>query len=194
MMILFIWLVWIILLSRKHIQNPNEISFLSDDQEREEYVLSDATLIWRGSYNRMKPSIWQLGQFERNVLECALLLLSTVGKIAPAFRGDPVRVCRSLSALVNSPDDDGAIMGNWSEDFSGGTPPVKWLGSVEILQQYFKKRRPVKYGQCWTFAGTLTTSNYEEKYIKCKNFILNIFSCSSHRNSITNHNNLFLCA
>lgn len=90
-----------------------------DEQEREEYVLTDSTLIWRGSYNRMKPSIWEIGQFERNVLECSLLLLSSLGKIAPAFRGDPVRVSRALSALVNSPDDDGAIMGNWSEDFSG---------------------------------------------------------------------------
>lgn len=82
-------------------------------------MLTDSTLIYRGSYNRIKPSIWELGQFERNVLECSLLLLSTVGKIAPAFRGDPVRVSRALSALTNSPDDDGAIMGNWSEDFSG---------------------------------------------------------------------------
>lgn len=82
-------------------------------------MLTDSTLIYRGSYNRIKPSIWELGQFERNVLDCSLLLLSAVGKVAPAFRGDPVRVSRALSALVNSPDDDGAIMGNWSEDFSG---------------------------------------------------------------------------
>lgn len=30
-------------------------------------------------------------------------------------------------------------------------------GSVEILQQYYEKRRPVKFGQCWVFAGTLST-------------------------------------
>lgn len=129
-----------------------------DITEREEYVLSDSTLVWRGSYNRMRPSIWQLGQFERNILECSLLLLSTVGKIAPAFRGDPVRIARCLSAIVNSQDDSGAVMGNWSEDFSGGTAPTKWVGSVEILQQYYERRKPVKYGQCWVFAGTLTAS------------------------------------
>lgn len=106
----------------------------------------------------MRPSIWQLGQFERNILECSLLLLSTVGKIAPAFRGDPVRIARCLSAIVNSQDDDGAIMGNWSEDFSGGTAPTKWVGAVEILQQYYERRKPVKFGQCWVFAGTLTAS------------------------------------
>lgn len=129
-------------------------------------------MIWRGSYNRMKPGIWELGQFERNVLQCAILLLSTVGKVAPAFRGDPVRISRALSALVNSSDDDdGAIVGNWGEDFSSGTAPTKWVGSVEILQQYYRKRKPVKYGQCWTFAGTLTTSKFISKRIKMRNVI-----------------------
>lgn len=107
----------------------------------------------------MRPSIWQLGQFERNVLECSLLLIATIGKVPPPFRGDPVKIARALSALVNSQDDDGAVMGNWSEDFSGGTAPTKWAGSVEILQQYYKKRKPVKFGQCWIFAGTLSTGN-----------------------------------
>lgn len=68
-----------------------------------------------------------------------------------------MKTARALSALVNSQDDDGAVMGNWSEDFSGGTAPTKWAGSVEILQQYYEKRRPVKFGQCWVFAGTLST-------------------------------------
>lgn len=129
-----------------------------DTYAREEYVLADSTLVWRGSYNRMRPSIWHLGQFERNILECSLLLIATVGKVAPPFRGDPVKVARALSSLVNSQDDDGAVLGNWSEDFSGGTAPTKWAGSTEILQQYYERRRPVKYGQCWTFAGTLQTS------------------------------------
>lgn len=109
----------------------------------------------------MKPSAWQLGQFERNVLECSILLLSTVGKVLPAFRGDPVRIARALSAIVNSPDDDGVVEGNWSENFSGGTAPTKWIGSVEILQEYYKRRRPVKFGQCWVFAGTLTASMFD---------------------------------
>lgn len=82
----------------------------------------------------MRPSIWQLGQFERNVLECSFLLLSTVGKIAPAFRGDPVRIARGLSAIVNSQDDNGVVMGNWSEDFSDGTAPTKWVSENENLQ------------------------------------------------------------
>lgn len=123
-------------------------------------MLGDTTLIYRGSYNRLRPSVWKLGQYERDVLDCALLLISTVGKVGTAHLGDPVRIARALSAAVNSADDDGAILGNWTENFSDGTAPTKWVGSVEILQKYYKKRKPVKYGQCWVFAGALTTSKY----------------------------------
>jgi hypothetical protein len=42
-------------------------------------------------------------------------------------------------------------------DFSGGTPPTKWVGSMKILQQFYTKKKPVKYGQCWVFSGVLTT-------------------------------------
>lgn len=52
-------------------------------------------------------------------------------------------------------------MGNWSEDFGGGTPPTKWIGSMNILQQFYKKKKPVKYGQCWVFAGVLATGEFQ---------------------------------
>jgi transglutaminase 1 len=122
--------------------------------------MADTTLVWRGSYNRLRPSIWKLGQYERDVLDCALILISTVGKVSSPNRGDPVRVARALSAAVNSPDDDGAILGNWTDDFSGGTAPTKWVGSVDILQKFYKKRKPVKFGQCWVFAGVVTTGKF----------------------------------
>lgn len=123
-------------------------------------MLNDTTLIWRGSHNRLRPSVWKLGQFDEQVLDCALLLLADVGRVSAAFRGDPVAIARALSAAVNSPDDNGCVMGNWSEDFAGGTAPTRWLGSAAILQEYWRKRRPVRYGQCWVFAGVLTTSEW----------------------------------
>jgi transglutaminase 1 len=52
-------------------------------------------------------------------------------------------------------------MGNWGEDFDGGTPPTKWVGSMKILQKYCKDKKPVKYGQCWVFSGVLTTGNFK---------------------------------
>jgi transglutaminase 1 len=132
--------------------------YLADEHERHEYVLNDTGIIWRGSYNRMRPTVWQYSQFEADILECALYLTSVIGKLSAASRADPVRTARAVSAAVNSPDDNGAVMGNWSDEFEGGTPPTKWMGSKQILQQYWKQKKPVKYGQCWVFAGVVSTS------------------------------------
>ncbi|XP_043792273.1 annulin isoform X2 [Apis laboriosa] len=131
--------------------------YMEDEDERQEYVMAEDGLIWRGSYNRLRPTVWKYSQFERDVLDCALHLMIQVGKVRVSARHDPVVVTRVLSAAVNSPDDNGAVMGNWSNDFGGGTPPTKWLGSQKILQQYYKTRKPVKYGQCWVFSGVLAT-------------------------------------
>uniref|UniRef100_H9GUX8 Transglutaminase-like domain-containing protein n=1 Tax=Anolis carolinensis TaxID=28377 RepID=H9GUX8_ANOCA len=52
----------------------------------------------------------------------------------------------------------GVLMGNWSGNYSGGENPGSWSGSVKILQQWKSSGfRPVRYGQCWVFAGVLTT-------------------------------------
>ncbi|XP_043255316.1 annulin isoform X1 [Colletes gigas] len=135
----------------------DDVVYMEDEDERQEYVLSEDGLIWRGSYNRLRPTVWKYSQFERDILDCALHLMTEVGKVRTSGRGDPVVISRILSAAVNSPDDSGAVMGNWSDDFGGGTPPTKWMGSQRILQQYYKTKKPVKYGQCWVFAGVLAT-------------------------------------
>ena len=61
------------------------------------------------------------------------------------------------SPQVNHCDEGGVLVGNWSGEYSGGTPPTKWQGSVKILQQYYQTGQPVKFGQCWVFAGVCTT-------------------------------------
>ncbi|XP_033324173.2 transglutaminase isoform X1 [Megalopta genalis] len=131
--------------------------YLEGEDRRQEYVLAEDGLIWRGSYNRLRPTVWKYSQFEQHILDCALHLMTKVGKVRISGRNDPVVISRNLSAAVNSPDDNGAVMGNWSDDFGGGTPPTKWLGSQKILQQYYETKKPVKYGQCWVFAGVLAT-------------------------------------
>lgn len=58
---------------------------------------------------------------------------------------------------VNSEDDQGVLQGNWSGDYKDGTAPSAWTGSVPILEKYLETRKEVLYGQCWVFAGVLTT-------------------------------------
>ncbi|XP_063983287.1 annulin isoform X2 [Diachasmimorpha longicaudata] len=136
---------------------PDDPVFMEGEEGRQEYVMGDTGLIWRGSYRQMRPTIWKYSQFEKDILDCSLYLMTNVGKVRVTGQNDPVTITRVLSAAVNSPDDNGAVMGNWSNDFDGGTPPTKWLGTQKILQEFWKTRRPVKYGQCWVFAGVLAT-------------------------------------
>ena len=56
--------------------------------------------------------------------------------------------------------DGGCLVGNWSSDdsdYADGIQPTSWSGSEAILRQYVTNKRPVRYGQCWVFGGTLTT-------------------------------------
>ncbi|XP_054711859.1 annulin-like [Uloborus diversus] len=131
--------------------------YMSESEHRKEYVLNEGGLIWRGTNNRLRPTVWNYGQFEKDVLECCCYLLGHISKLSIVSRADPVKVVRHISAVVNSPDDNGVLVGNWSGDYGGGQAPTFWGGSVAILQQYYKNKKPVKYGQCWVFSGVVTT-------------------------------------
>ncbi|KAL7977767.1 hypothetical protein Chor_009716 [Crotalus horridus] len=58
---------------------------------------------------------------------------------------------------VNSLDDNGVLVGNWTGDYSRGTNPSAWVGSRDILLKYHRTGYPVLYGQCWVFAGVVTS-------------------------------------
>ncbi|CAJ0948691.1 unnamed protein product [Ranitomeya imitator] len=60
--------------------------------------------------------------------------------------------------VINSFDDEGVLEGSWSTKFPGGVDPQDWSGSVDILNMWRKRGyKPVKYGQCWVFAGVMCT-------------------------------------
>ena len=76
--------------------------YLYGEDLRQEYVLSDSGLIYRGSYNRIRPCVWKYAQFERDILECTLYLAASVGRLSPPSRADPVKTARALSAAVSN--------------------------------------------------------------------------------------------
>ncbi|NXU54874.1 TGM4 glutamyltransferase, partial [Turnix velox] len=133
-----------------------DVVFLADEAERKEYVLNDTGYIYVGSAYSIYNRPWNFGQFEEYVLDACMYLLDK-SNLRLSSRRDPVYVSRVMSALVNANDDNGVVMGNWSGNYDKGTSPLDWMGSVSILQQYFKTKKPVPYGQCWVFAGVLTT-------------------------------------
>ncbi|XP_054645044.1 protein-glutamine gamma-glutamyltransferase K-like isoform X2 [Dunckerocampus dactyliophorus] len=84
-------------------------------------------------------------------------VLNDVGRIYYGTQ-DQIGVRTWNYGQINSRDDQGVVEGNWSGNYSQGTCPTVWSGSVEILREYHKTSgTPVKYGQCWIFAGIVTT-------------------------------------
>lgn len=80
-------------------------------------------------------------------------------------RGDPVKMARHISRLVNSIDDGGVLIGRWDGQYDDGTAPSEWTGSVDILASYLQNQQEVPYGQCWVFAGVVTTGNGNERLL-----------------------------
>ncbi|XP_021012711.1 protein-glutamine gamma-glutamyltransferase Z [Mus caroli] len=138
--------------------------YLPSETLLREYIMSDYGFIYKGQTNSITSRPWNYGQFEGDIVDIcfeilnkSLYFLKNPSK-DHSQRNNVVYVCRVVSAMINSNDDSGVLQGNWGEDYSQGTSPLEWNGSVAILRQWSAKGgQPVKYGQCWVFASVMCT-------------------------------------
>jgi len=143
--------------------SKNDEVYMGNEAEREEYCMEENGLIFAGSWNKIVKMHWTFGQFEKDILDITFRLLNedtsmkTNAAKATKMHGSPVFVSRVLSAMINSNDDKGMLVGNWSNDFSGGVAPTKWTASAKIFRQWNKKGS-VKWGQCWVYSALFTTA------------------------------------
>uniref|UniRef100_A0A3P8RTM9 Transglutaminase-like domain-containing protein n=1 Tax=Amphiprion percula TaxID=161767 RepID=A0A3P8RTM9_AMPPE len=135
---------------------PEDPVFLPDESERMEYVLNDTGVIYQGSMGAIVTRSWGYGQFEYGILDACIYILDS-SRMPIYNRGNIIKVVRKGSAMINSQDDNGVLVGNWSNDYSMGVAPTAWTGSVAILQQYANTGVPVCYAQCWVYAGVFCT-------------------------------------
>ncbi|XP_071615638.1 protein-glutamine gamma-glutamyltransferase 6-like isoform X1 [Heliangelus exortis] len=142
----------------------NDDVYMANEKERWEYVLNDSGIIFQGLEKYIQPEAWNYGQFEEDILDISLAILdrSLNHRQDPAVdvsnRNNPIYVCRVISAMVNSNDEKGVVEGKWNGNYCSGTNPLQWSGSVTILQKWYRRRyKPVRYGQCWVFAGVMCT-------------------------------------
>ncbi|KAM6455695.1 coagulation factor XIII A chain isoform 1-T2 [Liasis olivaceus] len=130
--------------------------FLDEEKAREEYVLNDLGVIFYGDPENIRSRSWNYGQFEEGVLDACLYLMDRA-QLDLAGRGNPVKISRVGSAMINSKDDEGVVYGSWDNVYDYGVAPSAWTGSVDILLEYYSTKEPVRYGQCWVFAGVFNT-------------------------------------
>uniref|UniRef100_A0A8C5XD66 protein-glutamine gamma-glutamyltransferase n=1 Tax=Microcebus murinus TaxID=30608 RepID=A0A8C5XD66_MICMU len=130
----------------------------------QEYIMRDYGFVYKGHERFITSWPWNFGQFEEDIIDIcfeilnrSLYYLENPSKDY-SQRNDVVYVCRVVSAMINSNDDNGVLQGNWGEDYSRGVSPLEWNGSVAILRQWSARGgQPVKYGQCWVFASVMCT-------------------------------------
>ncbi|XP_026222669.1 protein-glutamine gamma-glutamyltransferase 2-like [Anabas testudineus] len=140
---------------------PRDAVYMHNERKRKEYVLSQHGQIYKGTYKRIKGTPWNFGQFESGILDICLKILDENPKFVSdadkdcSARRNPIYVTRVLSAMINSNDDRGVLVGEWY-DFSGGVHPGAWIGSGDILHKWAESG-PVRYGQCWVFAALACT-------------------------------------
>ncbi|XP_067233800.1 coagulation factor XIII A chain-like [Chanodichthys erythropterus] len=159
--------------------DPADQVYMPRETDRQEYVMNDVGVIYNGEFNNITTRSWNFGQFEQGVLDACLLALDA-GKVPILYRGNAIEIVRQGSALMNSQDDDGVLVGNWSGDYSIGTAPTAWTGSPEILLKYARESCvPVCFAQCWVFAGVLNT------FMRCLGIPARVITnyCSAHDNT-----------
>uniref|UniRef100_A0A8D0BUG8 Coagulation factor XIII A chain n=1 Tax=Salvator merianae TaxID=96440 RepID=A0A8D0BUG8_SALMN len=130
--------------------------YLDDEQERQEYVLNDLGTIFYGDPESIRTRSWNFGQFEEGILDACLYLMDKA-QLDLSGRGNPIKISRVGSAMINSKDDEGVVVGSWNNMYEYGVPPSVWTGSVDILLEYHSSKQPVRYGQCWVFTGVFNT-------------------------------------
>ncbi|XP_040839960.1 coagulation factor XIII A chain [Ochotona curzoniae] len=161
--------------------------YLDDEKEKEEYVLNDIGVIFYGDVGNIKSRSWSYGQFEEDILDACLYVMDRA-QMDLSGRGNPIKVSRVGSAMINAKDDEGVIVGSWDNTYAYGVPPSAWTGSVDILLEYRSSGNPVRYGQCWVFAGVFNT------FLRCLGIparvITNYFS--AHDNNANLQMDIFL--
>ncbi|XP_038126333.1 coagulation factor XIII A chain [Cyprinodon tularosa] len=130
--------------------------FLDDEAERQECVMNEMGIIYHGSYDDVSERNWNYGQFNYGVLEACLYIMDR-SEMPLTNRGDPIKVTRKASAMLNARDDDGVLVGNWTGDYTYGVAPTSWTGSTDILLGYASSKMPVCYAQCWVFAAVFNS-------------------------------------
>ncbi|KAG7214894.1 hypothetical protein INR49_005163 [Caranx melampygus] len=158
----------------------HDVVYLADERLLQEYIMNEAHWEDRGEGkqggsvcqtskqidgSRVGRQARRQGVFEDDVMDICFEILDNSkdalrnSKKDIEKRSDPVYVGRTITAMVNYDERDrGVLWGRWNEPYTDGVAPYRWTGSVPILQKWSKAgAKPVKYGQCWVFAGVACT-------------------------------------
>ncbi|XP_016000437.1 erythrocyte membrane protein band 4.2 isoform X1 [Rousettus aegyptiacus] len=129
--------------------------FLENEAQRREYLLNQNGFVYLGTADCIQAEPWDFGQFERDVLDISLALLSMDKQVEEW--GNPVHVACVLGALLHAFKKKNVLPTPQTQDAQEGSLN-KRRGSVPILRQWLTGRgRPVYDGQAWVLAAVACT-------------------------------------
>uniref|UniRef100_A0A8C6WHX8 protein-glutamine gamma-glutamyltransferase n=1 Tax=Neogobius melanostomus TaxID=47308 RepID=A0A8C6WHX8_9GOBI len=166
--------------------------YMENEEKIQEYVLNERGVIFKGSGNYISPMFWDYGQDDMVEIALTLLYVSPEHLTNPmkdeAARYNPIYVSRIISRMINSDEDRGVLKGQWEGPYIGGMSPTHWSGSYPILKRWYNIGcHPVKFGQCWVFAGVMCSvmralgipcrviTNYESAHDCDKNLTIDVY-------------------
>ncbi|XP_045679353.1 protein 4.2 [Phyllostomus hastatus] len=130
--------------------------FLENEAQRWEYLLNQNGLIYLGTADCIQEEPWDFGQFEGDVLDLSLDLLS-VDKQVEKW-GNPVHVACILGSLLHALKKKSVLPTPQPQATQEGALLNKRRGSVPILRQWLTGQgRPVYEGQAWVLAAVACT-------------------------------------
>uniref|UniRef100_A0A8C9M3B9 Protein 4.2 n=1 Tax=Panthera tigris altaica TaxID=74533 RepID=A0A8C9M3B9_PANTA len=130
--------------------------FLERESQRTEYVLNQNGLIYLGTADCIQEEPWDFGQFEVDVIDLSLHLLSMDKQVEEW--GNPVHVAHILGASLHAFMEKRVLPTPQTHTIQEAALLNKRRGSVPILRQWLTGQgRPVYDGQAWVFAAVACT-------------------------------------
>ncbi|XP_067323140.1 protein-glutamine gamma-glutamyltransferase 5-like [Anolis sagrei] len=138
--------------------------YLDNQAHREEYVLNEDGLIFKGLPKHITTHPWHFGQFQDEILDICLKILDTNTNFLRdpgmdcSCRNDPVYISRVLNTMIGCHKKKSVLKLPSNNNYLQGYNPSLWNGSVPILRQWYQSKcKPVRYGDCGTCASVLCT-------------------------------------
>lgn len=130
--------------------------FLDNEAQRTEYLLNQNGIIYLGTADCIQTVSWDFGQFEDDVIDLSLSLLSMDKQVEEW--GNPVHVAQILGALLHALKEKRVLPTPETQTTQEGSLLNKRRGSVPILRQWLTGHgRPVHTGQAWVLAAVTCT-------------------------------------
>uniref|UniRef100_A0A2K5XHD6 Protein 4.2 n=1 Tax=Mandrillus leucophaeus TaxID=9568 RepID=A0A2K5XHD6_MANLE len=138
--------------------------FLKNEAQRTEYLLNQNGLIYLGTADCIQAEPWDFGQFEGDVIDLSLRLLSKDKQVEKWSQ--PVHVAHVLGASLHYLKEKRVLPTPQTQTTQEGALLNKRRGSVPILRQWLTGRgRPVYDGQAWVLAAVACTGSLQEKEV-----------------------------